>query len=196
MAVSLSYTRYCRCSVSQGHRRYFTRRDGTTSPLINQARTPHLCTQELLRRVSGTPLRPSVPLNFAFFLLVESVIFLVRVSSFLYFPYWSAILTAIPTLVGLLSLQLFTPTPLFSFPTLYHSSPVYAVAVSLLRCPTRDWSPRRDSGYRTLLCTLIPTGGSTVPHPFACYYSFVLPATLETFCGAFFASNTVRHKKL
>ena len=78
------------------------------------------------------------PFNYASFLLVVSVIVLVRVSYFLYFPYRSAIHTAIPAFVGLLSLRLSTPTLPFSFSTLYHSSPVYAVAVSLLRCPLRD----------------------------------------------------------
>ena len=103
------------------------------------------------------------PFNWASFLLVLVVIVVVLVSNFLYFPYRSAILTAIPTLVGLLSLRLSTPPLPFSLSTLYHSFPVNAVAVSLLRCPTRDWSPRRDSGYRTRVCTLIRTGGSTVP---------------------------------
>ena len=104
-----------------------------------------------------------LPFNYASFLLIVSVIVLVRVSYFLYFSYRSAIHTAIPTLVGLLSLRLSTPILPFSFSTLYHSSPVYAVAVCLLHCPPRDWSLRRDSGYRIRVCTSIPTGGSTVP---------------------------------
>ena len=131
MAVSLSYIIYCRCSVSQGHRRYFTCRDGATSPLVKPGNysaplDPEATTTSLW--YASTP--KCSPFNYASFLVVVPVIVLVRVSYFPYFPYRSAILTAIPILVGLLSLRLSTPPPpFFSISTLYHSFPVYAVSV-------------------------------------------------------------------
>ena len=82
--------------VVQFHRQYFTCLAGTSFSFVNQILPRTSGIPDLLQRVYGTSLHPSVPLQFASGLSFGSVIIFVCGSYFLYHLCRFAIRTAIP----------------------------------------------------------------------------------------------------